>query len=157
MIWVIFGIAFVVFVACAIWGSSLVGKRSNWEECTIMIGGAALAVDVIVLIAAFVLGCCVSGLSVIDDKIAMYQEENANIEEQIAAVVSQYQEYESNIFESVAPESAVTLVSLYPDLKSDTLVQKQIEVYLSNNETIKELKEEKIGGSVLRWWLYFGG
>ncbi len=109
------------------------------------------------LIAVLVLSVQVSNLKVIDQKIEMYQEENAKIEEQISETVKQYQEYESGIFTEVAPESAVTLVALYPDLKADTLVQKQIEVYLENNEKIKGLKEEKISGSVKRWWLYFGG
>lgn len=112
---------------------------------------------VVCLIAALVLSIQVSNLKVIDQKIEMYQEENAKIEEQISETVKQYQEYESGIFTEVAPESAVTLVALYPDLKSDTLVQKQIEVYLENNEKIKGLKEDKINGSVKRWWLYFGG
>lgn len=109
------------------------------------------------LIAVLVLSIEVSNLKVIDQRIEMYQEENAKIEQQISETVKQYQEYESEIFTEVAPESAVTLVALYPELKSDTLVQKQIEVYLENNEKIKDLKEDKIKGSVKRWWLYFGG
>lgn len=108
------------------------------------------------LIATLVLSIQISNLKVIDQKIAMYQEENTKIEEQISEVVKQYQEYESGIFAEASPESAITLVALYPDLKADTLVQKQIEVYLENNETIKALKEDKINGSVKRWWLYFG-
>ena len=79
------------------------------------------------------------------------------IEEQISAVVKQYQEYETGIFANAKTESSVTLVALYPDLKADALVKKQIEVYLENNEKIKELKEKKINGNVIRWWLYFGG
>ena len=109
------------------------------------------------IIAAFVLTHELKMLNVIDDKIAMYEEENTKIETQIAEAVKQYQEYEHDIFVEVAPESAVTLVSLYPELKADTLVQKQIEVYIANNEKIKELKESKISGSVKKWWLYFGG
>lgn len=109
------------------------------------------------LIAVLVLSVQVSNLKVIDQRIEMYQEENAKIEQQISETVKQYQEYESEIFTEVAPESAVTLVALYPELKSDTLVQKQIEVYLENNEKIKDLKEDKITGNVKRWWLYFGG
>lgn len=109
------------------------------------------------IIAAFVLTHELKMLNVIDDKIAMYEEENTKIETQIAEAVKQYQEYEHDIFVEVAPESAVTLVSLYPELKADTLVQKQIEVYIANNEKIKELKESKISGSVMKWWLYFGG
>ena len=57
----------------------------------------------------------------------------------------------------VSPESAVTMVSLYPELKSDSLVQAQIEVYVENNKTIKYLKDKQIKGDVYRWWLYFGG
>lgn len=112
---------------------------------------------IISLIAAIVLGIKVSNLTVIDEKITMYEQENQKIETQIAETVQQYQEYESGIFTEVAPESSVTLVALYPELKSDTLVQKQIEVYIANNEKIKELKESNITGDVKRWWLYFGG
>lgn len=108
------------------------------------------------LIAIVVLLIRVSNLSVIDQKIEMYEQENARIEEQISDIVTQYQEYETGIFTEIAPESSVTLVSLYPDLKSDTLVQKQIEIYLANHDKIKALKKKEISGSVLRWWLYFG-
>lgn len=155
MVWVTLTLAFIAYVIgnCIYYKSD--DERIYGPAEVVKYSGACIAI--ISLVSSMVLFLCVSGLSVIDDKIAMYQEENAKIEEQIAAVVAQYQEYESDIFDSVAPESAVTLVALYPDLKSDTLVQKQIEVYLENNEKIKELKEEKIGGSVLRWWLYFGG
>lgn len=119
--------------------------------CTIGIVGFIVA-----LIVTICLCVGVSELKVIDEKIAMYQEENTRIETQIAETVQQYQQYESDIFKEVSPDSAITLVSLYPELKSDTLVQKQIEVYVENNEKIKELKEDKISGSIKRWWLYFG-
>ena len=135
-----------------------------WLACELdcLLSGTGLGVlggigFIISLIAIMVLCCSVSGLRTIDARIEMYQEENAKIEEQIADVVEQYQKYETDIFTEVAPDSSVTLVALYPELKSDTLVQKQIEVYMANNEKIKELREEKIGAPVLRWWLYFGG
>lgn len=92
----------------------------------------------------------------IDKKIALYEEENTKIEQQIADVVKQYQEYETGIFTEVVPESSITLVALYPELKSDTLVQSQIKVYVDNNKTIKELKSTALNASVYRWWLYFG-
>lgn len=92
----------------------------------------------------------------IDKKIVIYEEENTKIEQQIAEAVKQYQEYETGIFTEVVPESSITLVSLYPELKSDTLVQSQIKVYVDNNKTIKELKSTALNASVYRWWLYFG-
>lgn len=111
---------------------------------------------IISVIAALVLIGQVAKLRVIDEKIEMYEEQNIQIESQIAECVKQYQEYEGNIMTEVKPESYITLVSLYPELKADTLVSKQIEIYISNNEKIKELKEFKINGSIYRWWLYFG-
>ena len=133
---------------------------SRWDFDCEFLGGATLATGIvgsaIAMIAALVLCFCVADLAVIDEKIAMYQEENAKIEQQIAETVKQYQEYESDIFTEVAPDSAIALVALYPDLKSDALVQSQIDVYIKNNEKIKSLKEDKINGSVNKWWLYFG-
>ena len=115
------------------------------------------AIVIISSIMAFILLLkCVLGRVGIDKKIAMYEEENTKIEQQIADVVKQYQEHESVIFTKVAPEGAMTLVTLYPELKSDTLVQSQIEVYIENNKSIKELKSMTINASFYRWWLYFG-
>ncbi|MBO4979446.1 MAG: hypothetical protein J6D16_03470, partial [Clostridia bacterium] len=121
------------------------------------ISGVFVFVFILCLVVALILSVGVSKLKVIDPQIEMYEQENAVIEEQISAVVKQYQEYETGIFANAKTESSVTLVALYPDLKADALVKKQIEVYLENNEKIKELKEKKINGDVIRWWLYFGG
>ncbi len=118
-----------------------------------IIGGFA---TLIALIALLVIMGNVAELRVIDEKIDMYEEQNIQIESQIAECVKQYQEYEGGIMTEVKPESYITLVSLYPELKADALVNKQIEIYISNNEKIKELKEFKINGSIYRWWLYFG-
>lgn len=101
----------------------------------------------------------VSEASVIDEKIAMYEEENQRIEASITAVVENYQQYETDIFKDVSEshsESSMILVTMYPELKSDALVQEQITIYTANNEKIKQLKEERINASVWRWWLYFG-
>lgn len=111
---------------------------------------------IISTIVAIVLLVCVLNRFNIEKKIAIYEEENTKIEQQIADTVKQYQEYETGIFTEVAPESSITLVALYPELKSDTLVQSQIEVYVENNKTIKELKSAAINAPVYRWWLYFG-
>ena len=93
---------------------------------------------------------------VLDEKIAMYMEENQNIETQMNTLVEQYMNYESGTYGELKGESSITLVSLYPELKADALVTKQIELYVANNEKIKELKEEKIDLSAAKWWLYFG-
>lgn len=117
------------------------------------IGAVSLIISII---ATIYFGVNVKSNDVIDDKIAMYQEENSIIEEQIAIVVSDYMEHESKVFDSAKVSSPVILAQLYPELKSDELVKSQIDIYIANNEKIKDLKLQKINDSVYRWWLYFG-
>ena len=118
-----------------------------FAEC---VGGVSMIGTAIILLVMFFIWS-----PYINEKIALYEEENAKIESQIAAVVSDYQQYELGIVKECAPESAVTLISLYPELKADTLVNKQIEVYLANNEKIKELKENAIDQRLVGWWFNF--
>lgn len=108
------------------------------------------------LIISIFVGIGVTNGRTLDNKIAMYTEENENIEADMNALVEQYMNYESGTYGELKGESSITLVSLYPELKADALVTKQIEVYIANNEKIKELKEKKIDLSVKKWWLYFG-
>ena len=148
----------VIFLVCI--GIILLGAWL-WNEVEEIAGGITMACGIIggaiSFIALIILLVNVSGLKTIDTKIEMYQTENANIESQIAECIEGYQKYETEIFTEVAPDSAMTLVTLYPELKSDELVKKQIEVYITNNEKIKGLKEKKIMGDIYRWWVYFGG
>lgn len=153
MILLIFGICILMIV-----GGFILDKKTGADsDICFGISGIGMVVGFFALVGLIVVGVNVKSLSVIDDRIAMYEEENARIEQQIADVVEQYQKYETDIFREVAPESAVTMVSLYPELKSDSLVQAQIEVYTENNKTIRDLRDKQIKGNVYRWWLYFGG
>ena len=47
------------------------------------------------------------------------------------------------------------LFSMYPELKSNELATKQINLYISNNAEIKKLKEAKLDYEVYKWWLFF--
>lgn len=101
-------------------------------------------------------GKLVSGQT-IQDKIAMYEAENAEIDSQICEIVEGYKSYEKETFEKVSNKSANVLVELYPDLKTNELVQKQMEIYMSNKKKVVSLQEDLINQKPLRWWLYFGG
>lgn len=95
--------------------------------------------------------------STIDSKIEMYQEENANIEEDIDRIVREYLKHEQDTYADLkTEESSITLITLFPELKSDALVQQQLEIYVDNNAKIKSLKEEKIDIAKKKWVLYFG-
>ena len=115
----------------------------------------------IVVLGSFISFCSlsttVSTENTIDEKIKMYQEENANIEKDIDKVVKEYLKHEHDTYADLkTEESSITLVTLFPDLKSDNLVQQQLNIYVRNNSTIKYLKEEKIDISKKKWILYFG-
>ena len=111
----------------------------------------------VLLVIGMFLGISVSNGKTIDEKIVLYQEENNKIEKQIDTLVSNYMNYESDTYEKIKSESSITLVSMYPELKSDKLVEEQISVYEENNKKIREFKEDKINLKVKKWWLYFGG
>lgn len=91
------------------------------------------------------------------EKIAMYEEENKKIEEDIAIMVKEYMQYEGDTFKDVTSESAITLVNLYPELKSSELVTQQISIHTENSKKIKELKESLIEAKNAKYLLYFGG
>lgn len=94
---------------------------------------------------------------VIPVQIAMYEEENARIEEKVRDTVNKYMEYEGGVIMEIAPEDdAMTLISLYPDLKTDQLISEEISVYIANNDQIKKLRAELAEQASYKWWLYFG-
>ena len=93
----------------------------------------------------------------LDDKIAMYEQENAEIEQSVNVFVKDYYRHESDTYSSLTPENAVLFASAYPELQSNELATKQLEIYVENNNKIKELKEDQINLSRNRFWLYFGG
>ena len=156
MILVILGIC-VSLMILGIWLENISGCLSAGEtigEAMAWIFGVGSLIAVIVTV---VLTISVANTSTIDERIAMYQEENARIEEQIDILVKDYQDYERGVFADTKTESAITLVTLYPELKADQLVSSQLDIYTANNLKIKELKLEQISVGVVRWWLYFGG
>ncbi len=148
-----------IFVAIMVW-AIIVACRTKEGDTSSAFTVLAIIAGVCALIVGII--CCVE-LSeirtevVVDRKIEMYQNENAKIEAQIDTIVQNYFGYEGELFKDTgSTESPMLLISLYPELKSDSLVQKEMEVYAKNNAMIKELREQKIGIGKTKWELYFG-
>lgn len=137
----------IIFLALLI-----VAANKDWDSagsfCTI---GFGVCIIIIVILSWNI----ISGYT-LESKINMYMQENQNIEEDMNILVEQYMNYESDTYGNLKNESSITLISLYPELKADTLVEKQIEIYTENNKKIKELKEKIINISNYKWLLYFG-
>lgn len=95
------------------------------------------------LVICIIVGICmmddIAEGKVIDEKIAVYEQENEKIETAIDVLVKEYMTQEEKIMIKTAnKESLITLVQLYPDLKSNDLVKKQMDIYVNNNKKIKD-------------------
>ena len=118
--------------------------------------GFGSLISVVALIGIIInIGILINGRT-FDDKIAMYEQENAAIEQSVDVLVKDYYKHESDTYSSLNPENAVLFASAYPELQSNELATKQLEIYVDNNNKIKELKEDQINLSKNRFWLYFG-
>lgn len=115
--------------------------------------GAVLIGIISIIMVGYIIFGYLDGYTVVD-KIAMYEEENKNIESQITTIVNSYQGYEKEIISNVADMETV-LIKI-PELKSSELVNTQIQIYVNNNNKIKELKEKQIDMKKYKWLLYFG-
>lgn len=145
-----------VFVALIVFSFHLY-NHCDAEMVSEAIGIISAIVSAIIIVVMVVLGIKISKAPIMDNKIALYEETNAEIDEQISDMVTQYKDYEAGTLADLKTDSAITLVNLYPELKSDELVQSQMDVYISNKKQIMSLKEEKLSMKPRRWWLYFGG
>lgn len=155
MLILIFSIALVLAIVSTILCQK-VSSQNNLDFIFFVFALIGYVVVAIVLLVFIFMIPEVATSGRIDEKIAMYEEENAKIEAQMDILVEKYMKYEQETFSDLkTEESAITLVTLFPELKSDELVQTQINVYTSNNTQIKKLKEEKINMQTKRWILFF--
>lgn len=133
---------------------------NNKDSCgaEILIGLLAIAL-VFMLIASCVTAYNIRGAKVIEAEISMLEEENEKFEEKMAAIVTDYMKHESETFEkaTIDSETITFYVAKYPELKSDSLVNSQIETYRRNKSQIIELKRQLLNIPRLKWLLYFGG
>lgn len=133
---------------------------STYDDCNfagpILTIFGSLAVAVCLIVSAC-LWSDIANISVVDKKIEMYTEQNAAIEKRIEDTIMAYQDYEKETFKEFAEKDVMVALSLYPELKSDKLIEKQISTYVNNQEQINDLKATKLEAELSKWWLYFGG
>ena len=92
-------------------------------------------------------------------QLSIYVEENAKIEKVIDDTIASYKGYESTTYKDFKLDDGTDIavkVNTYPELKSNELVIKQLEIYQKNTETIKQLKADIAEVSLFKWLLYFG-
>lgn len=160
VLFIVFLIIAILLLLLASWADYHRHELTEMLSCFGIVGAGIAEFIIIISIICNIVG--LADLKVADKKIAMYEEENTNIQNQVSEIVKNYQDYEKNTYSEslksvdLSNTDVVVLAQLYPDLKADEMVKKQIEIYQDNNNKIKELKEQKINNELCKWWLYFG-
>ena len=120
MLIVLFMIFLIMIIIGLVWGDK--SCDDVFPGLTIMLGGIF---ELIVVIAMIVNAYNISKLQVSDKKIAMYQEENNNIQSQITDIVDNYMKYESKTYDKslknidLKNSDVEVLTQLYPKLKGE--------------------------------------
>ena len=93
----------------------------------------------------------------IEEKIGIYEEQNAQIEQSIDAAVKAYCEHEQITYVQMSDGAVALVAAAYPELASSELVKTQMEVWTSNSEELKKMKSKLVDFNKARYFLYFGG
>ena len=159
-------VLFIIFLLMIIGGALICKWADNGYDhegiyiFSLFVTVTTCIAEIIVVLGIISCAIGISQLKIADTKISMYEEENTRIEQDIATIVKDYMNYEKDTYkvasEQIENSSLLVLTELYPNLKSNELVKKQIDVYIDNRNKIKQLKEEKINNQICKWWLYFG-
>ena len=131
-------------------------KKVTMKDNLIKFGIIGGILSVVSFIALVVCGITLSSYSVVDEKIALYTEENELIYNDVKLTVGEYMEWETDTYEKFALTDITFVVNMYPELKSNELVMKQIDIYLANKNEIKMLKSQLIDREIFAFWVYFG-
>ena len=92
-----------------------------------------------------------------DKQIAVIQEENEIVKKQIEPIIERYLNYEKETFEKIKIDGDnIVAYGMFPELKGNEIVQRQIQVIIDNQEKITQLKLEKANLDKYKIWLFMG-
>lgn len=113
-----------------------------------------LASVVLIIVLGIMIGHSVD-YSLADERIAIVQQKNEDVEKAIKSMVENYLEHEGKTYEKMTPSEAVAMAVAYPELSSNELVKEQIATYKSNREMILKYEQNKVDKKVVDWWIHF--
>ena len=133
-------ILLVVIVICIVLTSYAI-KTDRTNDDLIFLSGLAAFV-LLILVLRFTYNYY-KIITVSNQKIQVYTEQNKDIENKVAIVVDKYLKHEKDTYAELKPETKITLASIYPELQSNQLVQQQIKLYNENNKKLTNCKLQK--------------
>ena len=117
--------------------------RSNSDITTTVIGAIITGITIISIL--FNIHTIIDN-KITDEKIVLYETENSKIKEEINSIISHDMQWEADTYKNINTENII----------ADELIKTQIQLYVQNNATIKQLKSYKLETIKAKWWLYFG-
>lgn len=130
--------------------------KAEYEGIGVPLIFAGSVFFIITLIALiFCLASYNSIKSTAKERIAVYEERNKIVLEQLEPLVNKYMDFEKDTFKDLKPssENFLLLFQTYPELKSDTFVQTQIDIILKNQQEITRLRLSIASLNAYKLWL----
>lgn len=144
---------FLICIGMALIFGTLYGKlkKDILSTMAILFGIGSVISFIFVIVAASI---------VIEDKglskqILVYEQQNEQIETDITELIKAYLNCEPDTLIDCQTNNAIMSITMYPGLKSDTLVEQQCNLYIENSREIARLKAKQASNSFWKWWLYF--
>lgn len=94
--------------------------------------------------------------STIDSRLAVLEEQNTTVLTQVEPIVQQALNYESSTYKDLKLDvnKLIIFAQMYPNLKANDFLNKQIDIILANQEEIKQLKLDKASLNAYHFWLW---
>lgn len=126
------------------------------EDEDVLSGIGAAIFIVFLFITVIAAGIYNYDKSTIEIRLSVIEEQNQTVLAQIEPLVQQALEYESNTYKDFKLDAAkvIAFTQLYPNLKANDFLNKQIDIILANQEEIKQLKLDKASLNAYHFWLW---
>lgn len=94
--------------------------------------------------------------STINSRLSVLEEQNTTVLTQIEPLVQQALKYESSTYKDLKLDvnKLIIFSQMYPDLKANDFLNRQIDIILTNQEEIKQLKLNKASLNAYHFWLW---
>lgn len=94
--------------------------------------------------------------STAESRLTVLQEQNEMVLTQITPVIEQYVQYESGTLKELklTPEKVIAMGTIYPELKADDFYKAQINIIVSNQKEIKDIKMDLASLNAYHLWLW---
>lgn len=148
MLWIFIGIAVVLIV---------VGFFTLGSDDGATLGVGCIVFFVLGIVLCIALQCRHSTIHNSTAQIAVLEENNTELLAEIQPVIEKYLNYEQGTLASMKPEASTLIAyAVYPELKGNEFVARQLDIIEKNNKEIKERKLALASLESYRIWLFMG-